>query len=104
MEQMEEELRQMHHRMSTELGRKSWSAVERAWPEHEEKYSLAAASQMAQHIDNDLIRKLTQKINSGGAIKGATGAVGASAKGLYKKWENYSTWAWKVTKPAIHYN
>ena len=85
MEQMEEELRQMHHRMSNELGRRGWQTAERAWPDYEEKFSLAAASQMAQHIDNDLVRKLTQKINSGGAIKGATGAVGASAKGLYKK-------------------
>jgi len=66
MEQMEEELRQMHQRMSQrdrELGR---------WPREEaamEKYSMAAASQMAQSIDQDVMRQLsrsaTMAINGG---------------------------------------
>jgi hypothetical protein len=30
--------------------------------------------------------------------------AGGAIQGLYDKWENYSTWAWKVTKPATHYN
>ena len=64
IEQMEQELRQMHQRMSqSERGR---------WPREEaamEKYSMAAASQMAQSIDQDVMRQLsrnaTMAINGG---------------------------------------
>lgn len=63
MEQMEEELRQMHQRMSqSERGR---------WPREEaamEKYSMAAASQMAQSIDQDVMRQLSR--NAAMAING----------------------------------
>ena len=64
MEQMEEELRQMHQRMSRELGTR-----ERAWPETQDKYTLAqalAAKEMANQIDTDLMARITGKINGGG--------------------------------------
>jgi uncharacterized protein YhaN len=73
LEQMEQELRQMHQRMSRELGPR----VE-AWPEHEEKYKMMAASQMAQSIDDDVMRSIARQINSPGLNL-------ARPKGLLKK-------------------
>lgn len=66
MEQMEEELRQMHQRMSRES---SWGKDVYRSNDYE-KYTLAAASQMAQQIDQDLIRQFTQKINTPISPKG----------------------------------
>lgn len=63
LEQMEEELRQMHQRMSQ-------SDRERGmWPRektYEDKYALAAAAQMAQSIDADVMKDIARKINSPG--------------------------------------
>jgi hypothetical protein len=39
-------------------------AYPKQWPAAEDKYTLAAAAQMAQSIDDDVMRKITQKINS----------------------------------------
>jgi hypothetical protein len=75
MEQMEEELRQMHQRMSRELGLR-----ERGWPEAEDKYTMLAAAQMAQQIDQDLIAKLTHKINGGNAGLGLVPPKGKLTK------------------------
>lgn len=66
MEQMEEELRQMHQRMSqTDRERGMWPREAIA----EEKYRMAAAAQMAQSIDADVMRKVsadwTKQINGG---------------------------------------
>lgn len=61
IEQMEEELRQMHQRMSqSERGR--WHREEMAM----EKYKMEAAAQMAQSIDDDVMKNLARKINSPG--------------------------------------
>lgn len=60
-EQMEEELRQMHQRISqSERDRGLWPREQAVM----EKYSMAAASQMAQSIDQDVIRNLTRQINT----------------------------------------
>lgn len=73
--QMEEELKQMHHRMSQsdrELGR---------WTRHEieeEKYKVMAASQLAQSIDQDVMKSVARRINSPGLNL-------AQPKGLLKK-------------------
>lgn len=60
LEQMEQELRQMHQRISRNEG---------LWPRQEvaeEKYKMMAASQMAQSIDDDVMRNLARQINSPG--------------------------------------
>ena len=65
LEQMEEELRQMHQRMS-QSDRERY----REWPREaaaEEKFKMMAAAQMAQSIDDDVMRSLSRKINSGNA-------------------------------------
>lgn len=63
MEQMEEELRQMHQRMTqADRDRGLWPRQEIA----EEKYKMMAASQMAQQIDQDVMKNLARQINSPG--------------------------------------
>ena len=65
MEQMEEELRQMHQRISqSERDRGLWPREQAVM----EKYSMAAASQMAQSIDQDVMRQLSR--NAAIAING----------------------------------
>ena len=83
MEQMEEELRQMHQRMSqSERMRGSWPREEAAM----EKYSLAAAAQMAQSIDDDVMQSIARKINTPGLNKANNAILGAvpPAGKLYK--------------------
>jgi len=64
-EQMEEELRQMHQRMSqADRDRGLWPREQAVM----EKYSMAAASQMAQSIDQDVMRQLSR--NAAMAING----------------------------------
>lgn len=66
MEQMEEELRQMHQRISQhERDRGMWPREQAA---AEEKYKMMAASQMAQSIDQDVMRQLSR--NAAMAING----------------------------------
>lgn len=62
MEQMEEELRQMHQRMSQS------ERMRGSWPREEayDKYSMAAAAQMAQSIDQDVMQSISRKINTPG--------------------------------------
>lgn len=75
MEQMEEELRQMHQRMSqSDRERGHWPRQEIA----EEKYKMMAASQIAQSIDQDVMKNLARQINSPGLNL-------AQPKGLLKK-------------------
>lgn len=63
MEQMEEELRQMHQRMSqSDRDRGLWPREQAVM----EKYSMAAASQMAQSIDADVMKSIARQINSPG--------------------------------------
>lgn len=74
-EQMEEELRQMHQRISRHEGSN--------WPRQEvamEKYTMMAAAQMAQSIDDDVMKNLARQINGGNA-----GLNLAQPKGLLKK-------------------
>lgn len=73
MEQMEEELRQMHQRMSRELGPRA-----EAWPMPEDKYAMVAAKQMAQSIDQDIMKNLARQINS-------PGLLAPTPKGLVKR-------------------
>ena len=65
-EQMEEELRQMHQRMSRESGQ--WGKEGYRANDYD-KYSMAAAAQMAQQIDADVMRNIsadwTKQINGG---------------------------------------
>ena len=62
-EQMEEELRQMHQRISqSDRLRGQWPREEAAM----EKYSMAAAAQMAQSIDADVMQSISRKINTPG--------------------------------------
>jgi len=62
-EQMEEELRQMHQRISqSERDRGLWPREQVAM----EKYSMAAAAQMAQSIDADVMQSISRKINTPG--------------------------------------
>ena len=77
LEQMEEELRQMHQRMSREnrdLG---------PWPREldHDKYTMAAAAKMAQQIDSSVMHQVSMKINNGGNA----GLNLAQPKGLIKK-------------------
>lgn len=76
MEQMEDELRQMHQRMSRSEGL-NWprQAVE------EEKYKMAAAAQVARSIDADVMQSISRKINTPGGF--AKGAILPAGK-LYK--------------------
>lgn len=63
MEQMEEELRQMHQRISqSERDRGLWPRQKM----DEDKYTLAAAAQMAQSIDADVMQSISRKINTPG--------------------------------------
>ena len=81
-EQMEEELRQMHQRISQhERDRGMWPREK----VYEDKYSMAAAAQMAQQIDQDVMAKLAHKINSVGLTPGINVSAGIPAKGLLKK-------------------
>lgn len=50
----------------------------KTWVQYKDKYTMVAAAQMAQTIDDDVLRQVSKKINS---------------PGLLKKWENYTTWA-----------
>jgi len=78
LEQMEIELKQMHQRISHHegLNNKSWPRQETAM----DKYSMAAAVNMAQSVDQDVMRQITQKINSPGL------AINSKpSKGLLKK-------------------
>ena len=53
-------------------------AKKHAWPVAEEKYKMMAAAQMAQSIDEDLMKNLARQINSPGLNL-------AQPKGLLKK-------------------
>ena len=80
IEQMEQELRQMHlvHQRMTQADRDRG-----LWPREEiaeEKYKLMAASQMAQSIDQDVMKNIARRINGGNA-----GLNLAQPKGLLKK-------------------
>jgi hypothetical protein len=81
-EQMEEELRQMHQRMSRESGQWGKEAYHAS---DYDKYTLAAAAQMAQQIDADVMRKVsadwTKQINGGLVPQHSK----LSTKGLLKK-------------------
>ena len=62
-EQMEEELRQMHQRMTqADRDRGLWPREQAAM----EKYSMVAAAQMAQSIDADVMQSIARQINSPG--------------------------------------
>lgn len=81
-EQMEQELRQMHQRMSRnepQWGKEGYSTNDY------DKYSMAAAAQMAKQIDADVMRQVsadwTKQIN-GGLVPQHTKL---STKGLLKK-------------------
>lgn len=64
LEQMEEELRQMHQRISqSDRDRGIWPRQE--FPE--DKYSLAEAAKIAAKIDQDVMQSISRKINSGNA-------------------------------------
>lgn len=41
----------------------------KTWVQPEDKYAMLAAAQMAQTIDDDVMRKLANKINSPGLLK-----------------------------------
>lgn len=41
----------------------------KTWTQSQDKYAMVAAAQMAQTIDNDVMRKLANKINSPGLLK-----------------------------------
>lgn len=41
----------------------------KTWVQPEDKYTMLAAAQMAQTIDDDVMRKLANKINSPGLLK-----------------------------------
>lgn len=43
-------------------------AYGKVWPQPEDKYAMVAAAQMAQTIDDDILRKISNKMNSGGVI------------------------------------
>ena len=65
LERMDEELRQLHHRVSrseTEKGGMSWR---KEGYDYHDKYTMAAAAQMAQSIDQDVMG-LARQINSPG--------------------------------------
>ena len=81
-EQMEEEIRQVHQRMSRESGQ--W--VKEGYRAGDyDKYSMAAAAQMAKQIDADVMRQVSTdwtKQNKGGLVPQHTKL---STKGLLKK-------------------
>lgn len=82
-EQMEEELRQMHQRITqSERARGMWPREEAVM----EKYSMAAAAQMAQSIDADVMQSIARKINTPGLNKANNAILGAvpPAGKLYK--------------------
>lgn len=66
LEQMEQELRQMHQQLNQQ------TSLDDRWPRGyrskgpEDQWSMAAAVNMAQSVDQDLMRQITQKINSPG--------------------------------------
>lgn len=79
--QMEEELKQMHHRMS-QSDRERY----REWPREaaaEEKFKMLAASQIAQSIDDDVMKDIARRINSPGLL--AQRPVLPKPEGLLKK-------------------
>ena len=41
----------------------------KTWVQSQDKYTMLAAAQMAQSIDDDIMRKLANKINSPGLLK-----------------------------------
>ena len=41
----------------------------KTWVQYKDKYTMVAAAQMAQTIDDDVMRKLANKINSPGLLK-----------------------------------
>jgi hypothetical protein len=51
------------------------------WPTAEDKYTMAAAAKMAQSIDDDVMRKVSMKINSGSLAQ----LNPTQSKGLIKK-------------------
>ena len=64
LEQMEEELRQMHQQLNRQ------TSLNDRWPRQEfpeDKYSLAEAAKIAQSIDQDVMQSISRKINSGNA-------------------------------------
>ena len=58
---MEEE-QYKHERQREEVYNKTWA-------QSQDKYTMVAAAQMAQTIDDDVMRKLANKINSPGLLK-----------------------------------
>ena len=41
----------------------------KTWVQYKDKYTMVAAAQMAQSIDDDVLRKISKKINSPGLLK-----------------------------------
>ena len=71
-EQMEEELRQMHQRISRESGK--WPQAEGYHASDYNKYTMTAAAKMAQDIDADVMRQIStdwaKQLNGGKWPKG----------------------------------
>ena len=60
---LEEE--QYKHEQQTERD----EVYNKTWVQSQDKYTMLAAAQMAQSIDDDIMRKLANKINSPGLLK-----------------------------------
>ena len=60
---LEEE--QYEHEQQTERE----EVYNKTWVQSQDKYTMVAAAQMAQTIDDDVMRKLANKINSPGLLK-----------------------------------
>ena len=60
---LEEE--QYKHEQQTERD----EVYNKTWVQSQDKYTMVAAAQMAQTIDDDVMRKLANKINSPGLLK-----------------------------------
>ena len=68
LEQMEEELRQMHQRMSQSDRERyrEWPRDDAAYEKYKDNYTMVAAAQMAQSIDDDVMKSIARQINSPG--------------------------------------
>ena len=72
-----EDMHALHRRVSRmeedhykhEQQREREAVYNKVWPQPEDKYTMLAAAQMAQTIDDDVMRKLANKINSPGLLK-----------------------------------
>ena len=79
-------LNQRMHRMEEDLNSVS-RAQQRQWPKEEayDKYSMVAAAQMAQSIDDNIMKKLAHRINKpGGTAMNAIASAVPPAGKLYK--------------------